>query len=101
MNNCLHFQKEIPVSGHYELVVLGGGPAGVCAAIEAARNGAKVLLVESSGMLGCAAALARRKSPFIQLPPFASSCPLHTGQTRGKHINEQAQPQEHQSGAPE
>ncbi|MBR5615409.1 MAG: FAD-dependent oxidoreductase, partial [Clostridia bacterium] len=48
----MYFQKEIPSLGHYELVVLGGGPAGVCAAIEAARNGAKVLLIEGSGMLG-------------------------------------------------
>ena len=48
----MYFQKEIPSLGHYELVVLGGGPAGVCAAIEAARDGAKVLLIEGSGMLG-------------------------------------------------
>ena len=52
MANSLYFQKEIPSLGHYELVVLGGGPAGVCAAIEAARDGAKVLLIEGSGMLG-------------------------------------------------
>ena len=52
MSENLHFQKEIPSLGHYPLVVLGGGPAGVCAAIEAARNGIKVLLIESSGMLG-------------------------------------------------
>ena len=52
MANSLIFTKEIPTIGHYELVVLGGGPAGVCAAIEAARDGARVLLVEGSGMLG-------------------------------------------------
>ena len=52
MSDSLFFQKEIPTLGHYQLVVLGGGPAGVCAAMEAARNGAKVLLIESSGMLG-------------------------------------------------
>ena len=46
MNPSIHFQKEIPSMGHYELVVLGGGPAGVCAAIEAARNGVRVLLIE-------------------------------------------------------
>jgi hypothetical protein len=46
------YTKEIPSIGHYDTVVLGGGPAGVCAAVEAARNGLKVLLVESYGMLG-------------------------------------------------
>ena len=46
------YTKEIPSIGHYDAVVLGGGPAGVCAAVEAARNGLKVLLVESYGMLG-------------------------------------------------
>ena len=52
MADHLTYTKEIPSIGHYELVVLGGGPAGVCAAIEAARDDAKVLLVEGSGMLG-------------------------------------------------
>jgi len=35
-----------------EVIVAGGGPAGVCAAIAAARAGAKVLLVEQYGQLG-------------------------------------------------
>ena len=52
METNVHYQKELPSLGHYEVVVLGGGPAGVCAAIEAARNGARVLLVEANGMLG-------------------------------------------------
>lgn len=52
MTDYLTYTKEIPSLGHYELVVLGGGPAGVCAAIEAARDGARVLLIEGSGMLG-------------------------------------------------
>lgn len=36
----------------YDVVVAGGGPAGLCAAIAAARNGAKVLLVERYGFIG-------------------------------------------------
>ncbi len=36
----------------YDAVVIGGGPAGAVAAIAAARNGAKTLLVEQYGYLG-------------------------------------------------
>lgn len=36
----------------YDVLVAGGGPAGVIAAIQAARAGVSVLLVEKTGMLG-------------------------------------------------
>lgn len=36
----------------YDVIVIGGGPAGATAAIAAARGGAKVLLVERHGYLG-------------------------------------------------
>lgn len=45
-------QREISVSGEYDVVVSGAGPAGVMAAIEAGRSGAKVLLIEIRGCLG-------------------------------------------------
>src|ERR1700744_2647169 len=35
-----------------DLAIVGGGMAGVCAAIAAARNGAKVVLVQDRSMLG-------------------------------------------------
>lgn len=35
-----------------DVVVVGGGPAGMCAAVAAAREGVKVLLVEQSGACG-------------------------------------------------
>ncbi len=37
---------------HYDVIVSGGGVAGICAAIQAARAGASVLLVEASQQLG-------------------------------------------------
>jgi hypothetical protein len=43
---------ETPVFGEYEVVVLGGGPAGIAAAIAAARAGCRTLLVERYGFLG-------------------------------------------------
>ena len=44
--------KNVNHGGDYDVVVCGGGPAGVCAAISAAREGAKTLLVEKNGCLG-------------------------------------------------
>lgn len=38
--------------GHYDVIVAGGGTAGFCAAIAAARNGAKTALVEKYAMAG-------------------------------------------------
>ena len=37
---------------NFDLIVIGGGPAGAMAAIAAGRNGAKTLLVEQCGCLG-------------------------------------------------
>lgn len=36
----------------YDVIVCGGGVAGVCAALSAARNGAEVLLIEQTNCLG-------------------------------------------------
>lgn len=44
--------RAVPLYGAFDVVVLGGGPAGIAAASAAARNGASVLLVERYGFLG-------------------------------------------------
>ncbi len=41
-----------PVKGSFDVVVCGGGPAGMAAAIAAARSGATTLLLEVHGCLG-------------------------------------------------
>lgn len=44
--------RDIPVYGDYDVVVVGGGVAGVSAALAARRTGAKTLLIEKQFMLG-------------------------------------------------
>lgn len=44
--------REVPVVAEADVVVLGGGPAGVAAAVNAARTGVKVILLERYTFLG-------------------------------------------------
>jgi len=44
--------EEFPVLMERDVVVVGGGTAGAIAAIAAARNGAKTLIIEATGALG-------------------------------------------------
>ena len=44
--------SEIDVKAEYDVIVCGGGPAGVSAAVSAARQGARTLLLEVGGCLG-------------------------------------------------
>ncbi len=50
--NVYELTRAIPVEGPYDMIVVGGGPAGSVAAIAAARAGKRVLLVEATGCLG-------------------------------------------------
>jgi ribulose 1,5-bisphosphate synthetase/thiazole synthase len=44
--------KERPIVAEADVVVVGGGPGGIMAALAAARTGAKTLLIEHYGFLG-------------------------------------------------
>ena len=55
MKESFLYSKKVPVIGHYDVLISGGGPAGFVAAIAAARSGAKTALVEKCGYLGGAA----------------------------------------------
>ena len=51
------YSKEIPVVSEVDVLVVGAGPAGICAGISAARNHARTLVVDSAGCIGGAATL--------------------------------------------
>ena len=48
MTETIHIQK----TERFDVVVCGGGTAGFCAAVAAARGGAKTALIEKWGLLG-------------------------------------------------
>lgn len=48
-----------PLSSHYDLIVVGGEPEGIAAAVSAARNGLKTLLIEDDPALGGLMTLGR------------------------------------------
>ncbi len=55
---------DVPVVHEADVVIVGGGPAGVCAAVAAAEEGADTLLVERYGFLG-GMATAGLVNPFM------------------------------------
>ena len=52
MNFLVEGPKKIPVKGEYDVAVIGGGIAGISAALSAARMGKKVILAEKDYVLG-------------------------------------------------
>ena len=69
--------KEIPVLYDVDICVCGGGPSGTAAAICAARNGAKVVLIERGialgglAVLGCVYPFMRTFAPNSDTPYLA------------------------------
>ena len=60
----VNLPTELPVRNEAEVMVVGGGPGGIGAAVAAAREGADVLLVEHYGFLG-GMATAGEVNPFM------------------------------------
>lgn len=58
------YTNNIPDTLESDVVVVGGGPAGLCAAVAAARGGAKVILVEKNAFCG-GMATAGMVAPFM------------------------------------
>ena len=52
MENYIEEINKIPIIDEVDVLVCGGGPAGIGAAIRAARLGVSVMIIESQGCLG-------------------------------------------------
>jgi hypothetical protein len=58
------YTREAPIVADVDVLVIGGGPAGIGAAVASARNGASTILVERYGFLG-GNATASLVGPFM------------------------------------
>ncbi len=75
MNEAIHEPaRDTPLFGSFDVAVLGGGPAGIAAALAAGRSGRRTLLIERYGFLGGAGTAAG----------LSTFCGLHAV-TGGRH----------------
>ena len=58
MKTLTEERRETKVYGEFDVVVVGGGPAGIAAAVAAGRSGRSTLLIERYGFLGGAGTAA-------------------------------------------
>ena len=52
MESCITRTEKIPFYRNYDIIVAGGGVAGIAAALASSREGKRVLLIEKSCILG-------------------------------------------------
>jgi 2-polyprenyl-6-methoxyphenol hydroxylase-like FAD-dependent oxidoreductase len=76
MKNIYEPAREVPVVAEADVVVAGGGPGGLPAAIAAARHGAKTILIERYGFLG-GLATAALVVPILGHTASGRIMPLH------------------------
>jgi hypothetical protein len=64
MRQTYTYTRDAPIVAEVQVLVVGGGPAGIGAAVAAARNGASTILIERYGFLG-GNATASLVGPFM------------------------------------
>ncbi len=74
----IDYSQRVPITDEAEVIVVGGGPAGIGAAVAAARNGARTLLVERYGFLG-GMATAGLVGPFMTCYDIGGHEPIIEG----------------------
>ncbi len=72
-------RRDAPVVERYDAVVVGAGPNGLSAAIEMARAGRSVLVLEANPTVGGAARSAELTLPGFLHDPFSAVYPLGVG----------------------
>jgi len=65
MERYLDVNHRVPVLDECDVAVVGGGPAGVTAAVQAARLGARTALIEKNGVLGGTTVVASINFPGL------------------------------------
>ncbi len=78
MTQTVAYTKYAPIIQEAEVIVVGGGPAGIGAALASARNGARTLLVERYGFLG-GMATAGLVGPFMTSYGIDGQAPIIEG----------------------
>ncbi|MFN2285899.1 MAG: FAD-dependent oxidoreductase, partial [Anaerolineae bacterium] len=81
MKTIVEPQHEISVVADVDVVVVGGGPGGLPAAIAAARHGARTLLIERYGFMG-GLATAGLVAPILGHTASNSHTPIVEGLLR-------------------
>ena len=107
MSQSITFSKTLTAKKHYDVIVAGGGVAGVAAAVSSAKYGRSVLLLEKSNILGGLATLGlvnlfvpmcngRGKHSSSDLPKSGCATLPCTALTQfpslGKTVNRQSRP---------
>lgn len=57
-NDSIFYENTLKIYAKADIIVVGGGPSGIAAAVAAARQGMRVMLLEQSGTLGGASILS-------------------------------------------